>query len=136
MKEAGCIRMKVGLESGNDRILRLMKKRINVKEIRNAISKIKGINIPITSYIMIGMPTETTDEMLDTLKLCEELNLDWVSLSIATPWYGTELYEMVKDSLDESLFFHQSKSVINKNVTLDIIAKFLKLNKEKRREQK
>ena len=136
MKEAGCVRMKVGLESGNDRILHLMKKRITVKEIRNAIRKIKEVNIPITAYVMIGMPTETTEEMMDTLKLCKEINPDWVSLSIATPWYGTELYEMVKDSVNESLLFHQSKSAINKNVTSDVITEFLKLNKKKRREQK
>lgn len=132
MKEAGCVRIKVGLESGNDRILRLMKKGITVKEVRNAVRKIKEAKIPITAYAMIGMPTETTEEMMDTLKLCKEINPARLSLSIATPWYGTELYEKVKDSLNETIFFHQSKSVINKNVTQSIITKFLELNKNKR----
>jgi hypothetical protein len=83
---------------------------------------------------MIGMPTETIEEIMDTYKLCKELNPNWTSLSIATPWYGTELYEMVKDSLQDSLLFHQSKSTINKNVTSDVIAKFIELNKGKNRD--
>lgn len=134
MKEAGCIRMKIGVESGNNRILHLMKKGITVKETKNAVKKIKEVGIPITVYVIVGMPTETTNEMLDTLKLCKELDPEWISLSIATPWYGTEMYEMVKHLLDDFLFFHQSKSAINKNVTPKIISQFLELNRGKKRE--
>lgn len=138
MKKAGCVRVKVGMESGNDRVLRLMRKGITVKETRKAMRKIKEVGIPVTVYAMIGVPTETTSEMLDTLSLCRTLDPDWVSLSVATPWYGTEMYDMVANQLEinpeEPFLFHQSGSMINNNVTQDIISQFLELNNGKRRE--
>ncbi len=137
MKQAGCTRIKVGVESGSNRILKLMNKHITTEEIKIAVKKIKDANIPITVYVMIGLPSETRQEILETLDLCKELDPDWVSLSVATPWYGTDMYDMVVKEMgievnDETLF-HQSKSIINDNVTEEVLNKFFKLNTEKER---
>ena len=131
--------MKVGIESGNNRILRMMRKGIMVNGIKRSIRQIKRANIPITAYVMIGLPTETKDEMLDTLRLCKELDPNWVSLSVATPWYGTDMYNYVTQTLgvviNDDLLFHQSASSFNKNVTPDLVSKFMDLNDGKHREK-
>ena len=130
--------MKFGMESGSDRILRLMKKGITVEQIRRVCSLAKEVGIDYTLYVMIGMPSETVEEMHQTLKLAREMDAAYVSLSVATPQLGTELYKMavaqgVKLSPEDwESFYHQSKgSILNSNVTPSIIEEFLALNEGK-----
>jgi len=138
MKSAGCKRLKLGLESGSDRVLKMITKGITVNQIKEKIKIVKKVGIPFTAYIMLGFPTETRKEMMASYNLCKELDPDWVSLSIATPWIGTELRNMAEKQgitipKDELLFHQSSQSFINKNVTNDIVQKFLELNKGKKR---
>lgn len=137
MKEAGCIRLKFGIESGSDRILKLMKKGITVKQIRETCSLAKEVGVPYSLYVMAGMPSETPEEMCQTLDLAREMDADYVSLSVATPQIGTDLYEMavaqgikIPPGSCES-FYHQSRgAVLNSNVTPSLIEEFLALNKK------
>jgi anaerobic magnesium-protoporphyrin IX monomethyl ester cyclase len=138
MKSAGCKRLKLGLESGSDRVLKMIMKGTTVNQIREKIKIVKKVGIRFTAYIMLGFPTETREEMMASYNLCKEIKPDWVSLSIATPWIGTELYNMVQKQgitipEDELLFHQSSQSFINKDVTEDIVQKFLELNKGKKR---
>jgi radical SAM superfamily enzyme YgiQ (UPF0313 family) len=135
MKKAGCKRLKLGVESGSDRILKLMKKGITARKVRESVSLIKQAGIEYTIYVLIGMPTETVEEMRQTLQLARELDANYVSVSVATPHVGTELYEKMiemgkkldKESWED--FFHQSVgTVLNENVTPAIIEEFLALN--------
>jgi len=135
MKDAGCKRIKLGVESGSNRILKLLNKNTTVNQVRKAVRMIKKVGMPFTVYVMIGTPTETKKEILTTLKLCKELDPDWVSLSVVLAEYGTELYNMVQEMgllpQDDKILFHQSfKSPLNKNVTRDMVYKFLELNEQ------
>ena len=138
MKTAGCKRVKLGIESGNDRILNMMQKGVTKERIRNVVRLIKEVGIDITAYFLIGMPTETREEMLETYRFAEEINPEYVSLSVASPQYGTPLFDMMQDmgiqfSVEDWLeHFHQSyKTVLNDNVSEDIIEKFLSFNEKK-----
>ena len=135
MKEAGCVRLKLGMESGNDRILKLMKKGTTVERIRKTCALAKDAGIPYTLYTMIGMPSETLEEMRDTLELARELDADYVSLSVATPQVGSELYHMAAREGKELppdnpdvIYFQRTGSFLNENITPDIIEEFLSLN--------
>ena len=138
MKEAGCIRLKLGMEAGTDRILKLMRKGITVSQIRETCSLAKEAGVDYTLYVMVGMPSETLEEMHQTLELSRELDAKYVSLSVATPQIGTELSDMAvaqgikipPESCWES-FYHQSTStVLNSNVNAALIDEFLALNGE------
>lgn len=138
MKAAGCKRVKLGIESGSDRILKLMRKGTTKKEIREAVRLIKDVDIDITAYILIGMLTETKAEMMETYDFVKELDPSYISLSVASPQYGTELFEMMQKmninfTKDDWLeHFHQSYStVLNKEINEEIIKKFLQLNEQK-----
>ena len=138
LRKAGCIRLKFGMESGSDRILKLMKKGITTAQIRKTCSLAKQASIPYTLYVMIGMPSETPAEMRQTLDLAREMDADYVSLSVATPQIGTQLYKMALaqgvDIPSESWesFYHQSRgTVLNSNVTPSLIEEFLALNEQK-----
>ena len=138
MKAAGCKRVKLGIESGNDRILKLMKKGTSRQEIRTVVDLIKEVGIDLTIYILIGMPTETRAEMLETYSFVEELDPSYISLSVASPQYGTELFEMMREmninfSKNDWLeHFHQSyATILNSEVDEVIINKFLSLDEKK-----
>jgi hypothetical protein len=76
--------------------------------------------------------------MLETYYFIEELDPAYLSLSIASPQYGTELFNMMQErgisfsKKDWFEHFHQSyKTVLNSNVNKDIIDKFLSFNEKK-----
>ncbi len=97
MKKAGCNGLKVGIESGNQRILNLMKKGTTLKQIKKAASLLRKSGIHWTGYFMLGLPTETKEEMLDTLDLMKEIKPDYASVSVYEPFPGTELYDIGLD---------------------------------------
>lgn len=140
MKDVGCKRLKLGVESGCNRILQMMRKGITKEKIREKIDEIKDVGIDFTTHILIGMPTETKEEMLETYEFVKELGPTYVSLSIVTPQPGTQLLQQVKDlrlfsEMDFYTRSHQSyHSTINPNVDREIVEKFLQLNEGKTRE--
>lgn len=94
MRSAGCNGIKVGIESGSDRILKdVMKKSITVAQVKHAAQIIRKAGIHWTGYFMMGLPTETEQEMLATLELMRQIKPDFASLSVYEPLPGTHLYE-------------------------------------------
>lgn len=137
MKKAGCIRIKIGVESGSDRILKSVKKGIVNEQIKRAVKIIKEVDIPLTIYLMIGFPDETDKEIEQTIHFAEEINADYNSLSIVAPYYGTQMYEDLKkkgfgfDRQHWEYFFHQSREmIINKNISAQMIDRFFSLNEK------
>ena len=137
MKESGCVRVKIGVESGSERIIKMMKKRITKKQVREAISLIKKIGIDLTIYLMVGFPTETEEEMRETLDFARELDPTYYSLSILAPYPGTEIYDDVIRSGIKlpkehwEYFFHQSKDMIlTDNIDENLIEECLSLNEK------
>ena len=135
MKEAGCVRVKIGVESGSDEILKRVNKGITVKQIKRAVEMIKGLNIPLTIYLMIGFPGETDEDVRKTIALAEEIEADYYSLSVIAPYYGTKMYfDLVNNGFrfgksNWEYFFHQSKEMImNVNISQSLVDEFWALN--------
>ncbi len=94
MKSAGCNGIKMGIESGSDRILKtVMKKGITVTDIRRTAEFMRDSSIHWTGYLMMGLPTETREDMLDTLELMRQIKPDFSSISVYEPFPGTELFD-------------------------------------------
>ena len=137
MKESGCARVKIGVESGSERILKKVKKKITKKQVRDSVSLIKKVGIGLTIYLMIGFPTETEEETRETLDFARELDPTYYSLSILAPYPGTETYDDVirkgitlpKEHWE--YFFHQSKDMIlTDNIDENLIEECLSLNEK------
>lgn len=94
MREAGCNSLKIGIESGSPRILKLMKKVITVEQIKNQAKVLNRSGIHWTGYFIMGLPTETKEEIYATLRLMKEIKPDFASLSVYEPFPGTELFEL------------------------------------------
>lgn len=131
MRTAGCRRVKVGIESGSDEILKKIHKGITVQSIKDKIRLIKTANIDITAYFMIGFPGETDRNVEATIQLAKDIDIDYYSLSTVAPYYGTEIYDPILfDKVKWECFFHQSKDMImNTKISKEVIEKFWELNK-------
>ncbi len=135
MVKAGCIRVKLGVESGSDRILKMVNKGFTTETIRQGVAIIKECQLPLTIYLIVGFPGETNEDLHQTIELAKELDADYYSLSVLAPYYGTQIWKELEESgkkMDKEhweYFYHQSPDMIVNNA-LDpaIVDKFLALN--------
>lgn len=89
--EAGCVKMNTGIESASQRVLDILKKDINLEKDLPRFNKIKEYGMDSHAWIIIGIPGETWEEIMETIKMTVNLNATTVEINIATPWSGTEL---------------------------------------------
>lgn len=116
MKTAGCFSIAIGIESGNNEILKEMRKNITIEEALSACEIIKKHGIRLQAFFIIGFPQETEDTLNDTVAVMKKLSADVLVYSIFTPYPGTEAFEfckereLISDEYDVSLYNHQSPS--------------------------
>lgn len=91
MKEAGCRNVKFGIESGSQRILNMINKNIRVRDIYEKDQMLHKAGMEWSAYFIIGFPTETVDDIRATQKLIKDISAKTVTVSIFTPYPGTEL---------------------------------------------
>lgn len=75
-RQAGFYRARLGIESGSQRVLDLMDKKITVEQIKAALHSLANAGIKTTTYWVIGYPGETEADFADTLKLLGESRAD------------------------------------------------------------
>jgi radical SAM superfamily enzyme YgiQ (UPF0313 family) len=96
MKESGCLQLDFGVESGSDRILaEIIRKGTTVAQTREAFRLCRKHGVRTFANLMIGLPTETEQEMRATATLADTLRAHAYVVSIAMPLPGTTLWEMV-----------------------------------------
>ena len=96
MKEAGCWMIGYGIESSNQEILDRAKKGIKVEQIEEACEMTRKAGIEISAHIVLGLPGETAKTIKETTLFAKSIGFDYAQFYCATPWPGTELYEMAQ----------------------------------------
>jgi radical SAM superfamily enzyme YgiQ (UPF0313 family) len=86
-RKGGLYRVEMGVESGSQRILDLMNKRITIPQIRKVLSSLAEAGIKTTTYWVIGYPNETEEDFQQTLDLVEELRDDIYEAELNPFWY-------------------------------------------------
>jgi anaerobic magnesium-protoporphyrin IX monomethyl ester cyclase len=87
----------IGLESGSDRILNLIKKGVTVEQNLKASEICRKYGIKIFGTYMLGLPTETNDEALATMEMIDKINPEHPSPFFFTPIKGTDIYMLCED---------------------------------------
>lgn len=97
MKEGGLRCIMVGIESGNDTILKNIKKGITTAQARTFLKTCKKLKIITHATFVLGLPGETKDTVKQSIAFAKELDPDTLQVSIASPYPGTELYQQALD---------------------------------------
>ena len=110
MKMSGVTKFGISIESGNERVLHdIIHKPLDLKIIPNIVSICRELDLLMRANFVIGFPGETWDEIRDSLRVAEELELDLVEIKVATVLPKTELYELAVQthSLPEDFCFFE-----------------------------
>ena len=90
LKDAGCASVACGIESGSDRILKILRKGSTVDAMAKGVQSLKRAGICVVTYLIIGTPGETVEERNLTLSLGEKMDPDIVQIHIFASYPGTE----------------------------------------------
>jgi len=94
MKSSGCQRIHYGVEAGTQKILNILRKGITLEQIEKAFKLSREIGLETLAYFMIGSPTETKKDILETIRFAKKLKPDFAHITITTPFPATDLYRM------------------------------------------
>jgi len=104
MRRSGCQLIHYGVESGNERTLKLMRKDLSLKQIKDAIKATRRANILSAVFILLGYPGEKLEDMERSIQFAREINPDFVSFHVVTPYSGTDLYESLRKDVEGEPF--------------------------------
>jgi anaerobic magnesium-protoporphyrin IX monomethyl ester cyclase len=96
MKEAGCWKILLGIESGNQKSLNLLRKGITLEQVKTAVDYCKKLKIETDGFFILGIPGESKKDAKKTIKFAKSLGLDFAQFYICTPYPGTHLYQLSK----------------------------------------
>ena len=132
MKKTGCRIFGLGIESGSQRILDIIDKRITTEQIIKGMRRLKDVGILPSVSIMVGQYTETLEDVQKSIDLMlETLAYDknaFYAFTITTPFPGTQLYgialekKIIKDHLDFYKKFDSEKGIIGLSVNLSAMS--------------
>lgn len=94
MKAAGTYQLSIAVETSSKRLQGLIRKNLNLDKIKEAIEQAAGLKIFTHGLFMLGLPTETKEEILGTIKFAADSRLNISQFVIANPFKGTELHSL------------------------------------------
>ena len=90
---SGCYSIHYGVESGTQRILDYMQKGVTLDQVRETFKYTHAAGIKPFAYLMMGIPTETLEDINRTIDFVDEIKPEYLNYSICTPFPKTYLYE-------------------------------------------
>jgi anaerobic magnesium-protoporphyrin IX monomethyl ester cyclase len=96
MREAGCQKVYLGLETGSDETLRLMNKRATLEDGVRAVDVFHQAGVQVAAFFIVGYPGETTASIEQTFHFALDLPLDEISFNVPYPLPGSALFERVR----------------------------------------
>ena len=98
MKEAGCRLLIVGYESGNQQILKNIKKGATIEMAERFTANCKKLGLVIHGDYIIGLPGESHETIRKTIDFAKRMDTETIQVSIAAPYPGTELYDYLQNN--------------------------------------
>jgi radical SAM superfamily enzyme YgiQ (UPF0313 family) len=99
LKESGCFRVWIGAESGSQKIIDAMDRRVDVNRVREMLIKTKATGIETGTFIMVGYPGETIEDIELTAQYLVDSLPDHFTITKSYPIKGTALYGEIEDSI-------------------------------------
>jgi radical SAM superfamily enzyme YgiQ (UPF0313 family) len=99
LRRSGCFRVWIGAESGSQKVLDAMDRRVTVERVREMIQLSKRAGIETGTFIMLGYPGETREDIEATIEHLKRSDPDQFTITVAYPIKGTPYYEEVRDDI-------------------------------------
>lgn len=99
LKEAGCFRIWIGAESGSQKIIDAMDRRVDVNHVKKMIQDTNALGIETGTFIMVGYPGENDKDISQTIAYLKEANPTHYTITVAYPIKGTSLYNEVENAI-------------------------------------
>lgn len=99
LKQMGCFRVWIGAESGSQRIIDQMDRRVEVTKVKSMIKAARERRIQAGTFIMLGYPGETETDIYATVRYLKDANPDHFTITVAYPIKGTSLFQEVESTL-------------------------------------
>lgn len=97
MKMAGVFRVGIGIESGNEKTIRSINKHLDLETVKRCIALFRKYHITVHGFFIIGLPSETEEDILNTINFAVKLNPHFANFSRYMPIVGTPLYEQLEE---------------------------------------
>lgn len=111
LKESGCDDIRFGVESGSMRIKKdIMNRPISNGTVKEVFALTRASGLMTSSFNMIGLPTETRDEVLETIRLNAEMMPETIKIMTFYPFKNTPLYDICEKS---GLIDHEKKETLD-----------------------
>lgn len=99
LKETGCFRVWIGAESGSQKIIDAMDRRVDINVVRDQLIATRKAGIETGTFIMVGYPGETYEDILQTATYLESALPDQFTITKSYPIKGTSLYDEVESQI-------------------------------------
>lgn len=96
MKDAGCWQISYGVESGCQRLLDIIHKGVKKEDVAKVFNLTRKIGISIRGFFMLGLPSETLEESMETINFAKFLNSLWVQFTLTIPYPGTPMFNQLQ----------------------------------------
>lgn len=103
LKAAGCFRIWIGAESGSQKVIDLMDRRVDVNYVKEMIQMTQHKGLEAGTFIMLGYPGETEEDIKETVTYLKEANPNYFTITVAYPIKGTSMYNEVEALQTHSL---------------------------------
>ena len=114
--------IELGLQSAKDETLKLINRGHDVKCFEKAVKKLKDLNIFVVAHIINGLPYETKEDMINTVKMLNKLNIDGIKI---------HMLHILKDTPIEKLYLKENFHILSKEEYIDIVICQLEVLDEK-----
>ncbi|PKH50793.1 B12-binding domain-containing radical SAM protein [Tenacibaculum sp. Bg11-29] len=99
LKEAGCSRIWIGAESGSQKIVDAMDRRVDINVVKAAIQKTNALGVETGTFIMVGYPGEEEEDIYETVRYLKAANPTHFTITVAYPIKGTSLYNEIEKNI-------------------------------------
>ena len=111
LAKSKCKLISIGVESGNDSTLAIVRKPLSIKMLRakNEIIK-RHPEVYVKGNFIVGFPFETDEQLLNTYNIAEEMKFDWNIFSVFKPLPGTPMFQEIDKEAQENFDFNSIKN--------------------------
>jgi len=107
MKKAGCHQVLIGVETGDEQIMKNVRKPIDKEKYRQAVATAHKHGMEVRASFILGLPGETRQSMQASLDLAKSMDVDLVQVNLLTPYPGTEVFNY---AVENNLLIHRNWS--------------------------